>query len=204
MATDSKLRGCDLVRMQVVDVVASGQIKERASVLQSKTQKPVRFEISEGTRASVAKWMEDPLMVGSEYLWPGRFSSECPCSWLTSFRIITSSVLHLEAGSSDRLPVFLSFCQHGPDDPGRFVGHGDRRKPERFLGKQFRGPCVGFLGFIPRHKCARCHPDDQQLAPCLCVAERPAKISLLRPVARMASSTRGSSHALTVVRSMKV
>ena len=56
-----------------MDVMASGQIKARASVLQSKTQKPVRFEISEGTRASVAKWMENPLMVGSEFLWPGRF-----------------------------------------------------------------------------------------------------------------------------------
>ncbi len=73
LAIDSKLRGCDLVRMKVVDVMASGQIKERASVLQSKTQKPVRFEISEGTRASVEKWMKDPLMIGSEYLWPGRF-----------------------------------------------------------------------------------------------------------------------------------
>ena len=71
MAIDSKLRGCDLVKMKVVDVMTSGQIKERASVLQSKTQKPVRFEISEGTRASVEKWMEDELMVGSEYLWPG-------------------------------------------------------------------------------------------------------------------------------------
>jgi hypothetical protein len=37
-----------------------------ASVLQSKTRKTVRFEISEGTRASVARWMEDPLKVGSE------------------------------------------------------------------------------------------------------------------------------------------
>jgi hypothetical protein len=46
MANDSKLRGCDLVRMKVVDVMASGQIKARASVLQSKTQKPVRFEVS--------------------------------------------------------------------------------------------------------------------------------------------------------------
>jgi hypothetical protein len=38
MAISSKLRGCDLVAMKVVDVMASGQIKERASVLQSKTQ----------------------------------------------------------------------------------------------------------------------------------------------------------------------
>ncbi|MES0824958.1 hypothetical protein [Ruegeria sp. SCP11] len=56
MAIDSKLRGCDLVKMKVVDVISSGQIKERASVLQSKTQKPVRFEISEDTRASIQKW----------------------------------------------------------------------------------------------------------------------------------------------------
>ena len=73
MAIDSKLRGCDRVKMKVVDVMSSGQIKERASVLQSKMQKPVRFEISEGTRASVEKWMEDELMIGSEYLQPGRF-----------------------------------------------------------------------------------------------------------------------------------
>lgn len=39
MATDRKLRGCDLVRMRIVDVMASGQIKERASVLQNKTRK---------------------------------------------------------------------------------------------------------------------------------------------------------------------
>jgi hypothetical protein len=69
MAIDSKLRRCDLVRMKVVDVMVPGQIKERAPVLKSKTQKPVRFEISEGTRTSVMKWMT----AGSEYLWPGRF-----------------------------------------------------------------------------------------------------------------------------------
>ena len=88
MAIDSKLRGCDLVRLQVVDVMASGQIKERAWVLQSKTQKPVRFEISEGTRASVAKWMDDPLMVGSEYLWPGRFHERLHISTRQYARIV--------------------------------------------------------------------------------------------------------------------
>jgi hypothetical protein len=80
MAIVNKLRGCDLVRMKVVDVMASGQIKERASVLQSKTQKPVRFEISEGTRSSVAKWMEDLLMAGSEFPSPGRFHSKPPAA----------------------------------------------------------------------------------------------------------------------------
>jgi len=73
MAIDSKLRGCDLVSMKVADVFTASQMKERASVLQSKTQKPVRFEITEGTRKSVVTWLKDPMMVGSEFLWPGRF-----------------------------------------------------------------------------------------------------------------------------------
>ena len=75
MAIDSKLRGCDLVRMKVVNVMASGQIKERASVLQSKTQKPVRFEISEGTRASVAKRLA--MMVSGFFSPPRVFISSC-------------------------------------------------------------------------------------------------------------------------------
>jgi len=59
--------------MKVADVFTASQMKERASVLQSKTQKPVRFEITEGTRKSVVTWLKDPMMVGSEFLWPGRF-----------------------------------------------------------------------------------------------------------------------------------
>ncbi len=73
MAIDSKLRGCDLVKLKVADIFAAGIVKERASVIQSKTNKPVRFEISEGTRKSISTWLDDPLMIGSEYLWPGRF-----------------------------------------------------------------------------------------------------------------------------------
>ena len=56
LAIDSKLRGCDLVSLKVVDVMAAGRIKTRASILQSKTQIPVQFEITEGTRTSLAGW----------------------------------------------------------------------------------------------------------------------------------------------------
>ncbi|MBE9640885.1 tyrosine-type recombinase/integrase [Salipiger mangrovisoli] len=73
LAIDSKLRGCDLVRLKVADVYAAGQVKQRASIIQSKTQKPVRFEIVESTRKSLASWLDDPMMVGSQHLWPGRF-----------------------------------------------------------------------------------------------------------------------------------
>ncbi|MFQ3254424.1 MAG: hypothetical protein ACI9U6_002728, partial [Loktanella salsilacus] len=73
LAIDSKLRGCDLVRLKVADVYAAGQVKHRASIVQSKTRRPVSFEITEGTRKAIGAWLEAPLMVGSEHLWPGRF-----------------------------------------------------------------------------------------------------------------------------------
>lgn len=73
MAVDSKLRGCDLVCLKVTDVYVAGRVKERTSVLQSKTKKPVQFEITEGTRKSLTAWINDPAMIGSNFLWPGRF-----------------------------------------------------------------------------------------------------------------------------------
>ena len=54
MAIDSKLRGCDFVRLKVADVYTAGRVKERASVIQRKTGRPVQFEITEVTRHSVA------------------------------------------------------------------------------------------------------------------------------------------------------
>ena len=101
MAIDSKLRGCDLVNLKVADIYASGHVKERASILQSKTRKPVRFEISEGTRASVERWIKEPLMVGSEYLWPGRFHERRPISTRQYARIVRDWVtsIGLEASA---------------------------------------------------------------------------------------------------------
>ncbi len=75
MAVDSKLRGCDLVQLKVTDVYVAGNIKERTSIVQSKTKQPVQFEITEGTRKSLNDWLEDSAMIGSDYLWPSRFHS---------------------------------------------------------------------------------------------------------------------------------
>lgn len=73
MAVDSKLRGCDLVCLKVADVYAAGAVKERVSIVQSKTKTPVRFEITEGTRKSLRNWIKHPQRVGHAFLWPGRF-----------------------------------------------------------------------------------------------------------------------------------
>jgi integrase len=73
LAVDSKLRGCDLVRLLVADVFVAGRVKERTSILQSKTKQPVQFEITADTRKSLREWIDDPAMIGSDFLWPGRF-----------------------------------------------------------------------------------------------------------------------------------
>lgn len=55
MAVDSKLRSCDLVSLRVRDVFVVGRVRERTSMIQNKTGKPVRFEITETTRLSLER-----------------------------------------------------------------------------------------------------------------------------------------------------
>jgi integrase len=53
LATDSKLRGCDVVSLKVEDVVPHGYAVDRATVRQNKAGLPVRFEITEQTRQAI-------------------------------------------------------------------------------------------------------------------------------------------------------
>ena len=47
LAIDSKLRACDVVALKVEDVALNGYAADRATVRQSKTGQPVRFELTE-------------------------------------------------------------------------------------------------------------------------------------------------------------
>ena len=95
MAIDSKLRGCDLVCMKVTDIYAAGHVKERASVTQSKTLKPVRFEITETTRLSLERWITDPEMMGCECLWSSRVHASSHISTRQYARIMRDWVLSI-------------------------------------------------------------------------------------------------------------
>lgn len=95
MAVDSKLRGCDLVARRVRDVFASGRVKERASMIQSKTGKPVRFEIPETTRLSLERWISDPEMIGLAFPWPSRIHGSPHLSSRQYARIVRGWVVSL-------------------------------------------------------------------------------------------------------------
>lgn len=72
LAIDSKLRGCDLVALRVLDVAHGSQIAPRAIIMQRKTQRPVQFEITEQTRESVAAWIVQAQLKLDQYLFPSR------------------------------------------------------------------------------------------------------------------------------------
>ena len=46
IAIDSKLRGCDVVRLKIAEVAPHGRCIERATIRQRKTGRPVKFEIT--------------------------------------------------------------------------------------------------------------------------------------------------------------
>jgi integrase len=88
LAIDSKLRGCDLVRLQVNDVCAGGRVRDRATVIQKKTGRPVQFEITEQTRASIQDWLPSVDARNGQYLFPSRFRAQPHLSTRQYARIV--------------------------------------------------------------------------------------------------------------------
>jgi len=81
LAIDSKLRGCDLVKLRVCDVAQSNRVSTRAMIMQQKTHRPVQFEITEQTRESVGAWI-------SQYLFPSRIHNSPHLSTRQYARIV--------------------------------------------------------------------------------------------------------------------
>lgn len=72
LAIDSKLRGCDLVRIKIGDIVSGGQIRTRAIVMQQKTSRPVQFKLLQDARVSLLAWLERRGGTLDDYVFPSR------------------------------------------------------------------------------------------------------------------------------------
>jgi len=68
LAIDSKLRGCDVVAVRVDDVAPSGYAMDRATIRQRKTNRPVRFELTDQTRMAIDEYTATPPRRGSHAL----------------------------------------------------------------------------------------------------------------------------------------
>ena len=71
-AIDAKLRGCDLVKLRVSDIAPGGVLRQRATVIQQKTGRPVPFEITDPTRDALSTWLAARGDQPNDWLFPSR------------------------------------------------------------------------------------------------------------------------------------
>lgn len=62
-----------MVRLAVTDLVKDQRVRERVSVIQSKTKRPVQFELTDNSRDTVSAWVRSPEMIGCPFMFPSRF-----------------------------------------------------------------------------------------------------------------------------------
>ncbi|PRA51904.1 integrase [Ochrobactrum sp. MYb68] len=72
LAIDSKLRGCDLVKIKIGTLVMGQEIRTRSMIIQQKTGRPVEFEITPDVRASLLAWLERRGVTVDDYACPSR------------------------------------------------------------------------------------------------------------------------------------
>ncbi|MEV5032663.1 tyrosine-type recombinase/integrase [Sphingobium sp. LMC3-1-1.1] len=101
LAIDSKLRGCDLVKIRISDIVCDRKIRTRATVVQQKTGRPVQFELMDDARASLLKWLE--LRCGSleDFAFPSRTDHATHISTRQYARLVDEWVTGIGLPSED-------------------------------------------------------------------------------------------------------
>jgi integrase len=92
LGIDSKLRGCDLVRLRVFDVAQGDRVTSRAIVMQRKTHRPVQFELTEQTREAVQMWITQAKLTGDQFLFPSRLHASPHLSTRQSAKIVDAWV----------------------------------------------------------------------------------------------------------------
>jgi integrase len=88
LAIDSKLRGCDLVKVRIGDLVSGGRIRARGMVIQQKTGRPVRFELLEPARSALLAWLTRRGGALGEFALPSRIDGSAHISTRQYARLV--------------------------------------------------------------------------------------------------------------------
>lgn len=141
-AIDSKLRGCDLVRLRLSDIAPAGVLRPRATIIQQKTHRPVPFELTLPTREALSAWLEQRGRRPDEWLFPSRAVPGAHLStrqyarlldrWLTLIDLEprvygTHSLRRTKVALLYRRTGNLRACQ-------LLLGHGKLESTVRYLG----------------------------------------------------------------------
>lgn len=72
LAIDSKLRGCDIVKIKIGDLVSRSTVRNRATVVQQKTGMPVQFELMADARVTLQRWLDRRGGTVDDFAFPSR------------------------------------------------------------------------------------------------------------------------------------
>lgn len=119
LAIDSKLRGCDLVRLKIGDVVSGGTIRTRAMVIQKKTGRPVQFELLPDARSSLLAWLQRRGVTVEDFVFPSRVDCNGHLSTRQYARIVDEWVTGV--GLKNRVSKVVTFAVLILVDPPLFA-----------------------------------------------------------------------------------
>ena len=140
LGMDSQLRGRDLVRLRVEDVAVAGTVKNRAAIVQKKTERPVQFEITNHAWAAVGDLIEKHGLSGTAcrvltscFTAAPHIQSNCRPGDMQLVQVWVSSIgLHLAIQGAHSLrrtqlpgKADLDFCERS--------GHALRHRPQKAL-----------------------------------------------------------------------
>jgi integrase len=74
--------------LRIDDVFAGARVRDRATVIQKKTGRPVQFEITEQTRTAIGDWLTVLDARRGPYLFPSRFQAQPHLSTRQYARIV--------------------------------------------------------------------------------------------------------------------
>jgi site-specific recombinase XerC len=100
-AIDSKLRGCDVVKVKICDLVSSGRIRSRAITIQQKTGRPVQFELLEPAGSSILAWLERRGGKLDDFVFPSRIDHADHISTRQYARLVDEWVTGIELRRED-------------------------------------------------------------------------------------------------------
>lgn len=139
---DAKLRGCDLVKLRVSDVAPGGVLRQRSTVVQQKTGRPVPFEITEPTREALAAWLQLRGSRADDWLFPSRSRTAAHIGTRQYARLVDRWVRMIDlepklygTHSLRRTKVSLLYKKTGNLRACQLLlGHGKLESTVRYLG----------------------------------------------------------------------
>ena len=141
LAIDSKLRASDLVSLRVEDVQIGGRARERATIIQQKTARPVQFELTDGTRKAIQVWLIHHGS-GAGFLFPSRARGQSHLSTRQYARLVHGWVT--DAGLDS--PAYGTHSMRRTKAAQIYRKTGNLRAVQLLLGHRKLESTVRYLG----------------------------------------------------------